>query len=161
MSLKRSEGNRSPSPAARKDAKLVAVPLSAEQNKVCQFVTSGAGHGVITARAGCGKTFILVEALKRIPAEHKVCQHIWLGMISHHCRCAGSRSCVQQKYKRGFPDRCGRKGGALSLDSKYCRLHAQWIWIRTISQRWREVCSPKGWTAIVCIAVCTCARRQG
>lgn len=46
--------------------------LSAEQQAICAFVEGGQGNGIIIARAGCGKTSILIEAVKRISPAAKV-----------------------------------------------------------------------------------------
>jgi stage III sporulation protein SpoIIIAA len=54
-----------------KMGKLSDDGLSEEQKLVCSFVESGAGNGLITARAGCGKTSILIEVLRRIRPDKK------------------------------------------------------------------------------------------
>lgn len=74
--MKRPAGAADPKDASKgvnlKTGKLGNEVLSPEQAAVCNFVEGGAGSAIITARAGSGKTWILIQALNRIRDDKKV-----------------------------------------------------------------------------------------
>lgn len=74
--MKRPAGGAGAQEAAKdahlKSGKLSNEVLSLEQAAVCTFVEGSVGSAIITARAGSGKTRILIEALKRIREDKKV-----------------------------------------------------------------------------------------
>lgn len=81
------------------------MPLSTQQANFCEWVETGKGSALLRARAGTGKTFTLVEALKRIHGQsvalcaynNKIAKE-----IDEKVSKAGLRASVGTFHKFGF-----------------------------------------------------------